>query len=333
MAGHPRNAKGNKVEKDYFNTLSAETNELFADTHANEGPSETDDTAVQDSIRWGWGGTAISTVARGDKVTSTHANELVNRINISTLRTDATDNELVVTSRGGKITADFFNTAHNYLELARAKRNEVDPNLTQLTTLNTFSSTTGWTNKFETQLDYLFGTDPAYYESARHFFNAGGDIRLELAYTNGSGSGYTTWKTVFADMGILKLSVDTIASLNSVGITQDVGFSELNSTEKLLYTSPAGGGGSYGGYGGYGGYAGYGNYSSIRVKVYGRVYGTDSKYLNLRIVLDSSSTTLASTGELSVIATMVHPNSVTENNVTLDIPTPVVSNPVVWTQT
>ena len=130
MSGHP-NSRGDKITKDYFNNLSGQVNELFADTHANEGPSETDDTAVQDDIRWGWGGTEVPTVARGDKVTSAYANELVNRINISTYRTDASDDELVVTSRGGKITADFFNTAHDLLELARIKRNDVDPNLTQ----------------------------------------------------------------------------------------------------------------------------------------------------------------------------------------------------------
>jgi hypothetical protein len=125
-----RVSRADKITADYFNALKDNVNELYGDTHAGEGPSH--ESVVQDAIRWGWGGEHVPEVARGEKVTADYTNEIVNRINLSTLRTNSTDQELVIVSRGDKITADFFNTATRLLEGARNFRNEVDPALTTI---------------------------------------------------------------------------------------------------------------------------------------------------------------------------------------------------------
>ena len=322
---------GQKISQEYFNSLIDSVNELYGDTHAGEGPSSSPD--VQDAIRWGWGGDNVDQVSQGDKVTASLTNELVHRINISTLRTNSTDQELVVVARGDNITADFFNTATDLLDGARNLRNTVDPAFTELSTIGNYPSSTEWTNQFEIELDYDFGS----YEDARYFFNAGGDLRFSFSLTGGYSAGYSTWCFIFDDMGTVKLDVGTAVSLNDRGISQDIGLSELTNTYQLLYTSPAGqnGSGCYGGYGGYSGYSGYsgyisggyGGYSSSRAKLYAKI---DGDKLVIKWLLDHSAMATLVRGDLNLIASMIHPTDVSESTLTLTLPEPTITIRTNW---
>ena len=305
-----------KITAAHFNKLADDVNELFGDKHAGKGPS--DNPAVQDDIRWGWGGENIELIAKGQKVTASFTNEIVNRVNISTLRTNSSDQELVIVQQGEKVTAEFINTVESLLESARNVRNEVDPSLTTLSTLTSVvSNTSGWHNRLESVIRLDFGG----YESARHFFNAGGDIRLVFSIADGYGAGYSTWGGIFMDQGTLRLNVETMNSLNNRGVSQDIGFSEIVIGEQLLYTSPTGGGSGYGGYGGYGGYA------SSRLKVYGNIVGDE---LQLRTLLDHAGIGTAVNGTITMTVLMSHPTTVTENDVTLELPTPTVQIHTPW---
>jgi len=78
-----------KITAEDLNKLASDVNELFGDTHAGEGPST--DPQTQDDIRWGWGGDNVEYVQPKQKLTAAFTNELVNRINLSTYRTNSTD--------------------------------------------------------------------------------------------------------------------------------------------------------------------------------------------------------------------------------------------------
>ena len=138
-------SRKDKITADYINSLTESVNELFGDTHDNQGPS--DDASVQDAIRWGWGGPNVDNVQRGEKITADKTNEIVDRINISTLRTNSSDTELVFVARGDKVTADFFNSAESLLNGARNLRNAVDPAYTTISSLGTYSKDINWSNQ------------------------------------------------------------------------------------------------------------------------------------------------------------------------------------------
>jgi hypothetical protein len=319
----------NKITAEEYNGLTESVNELFGDTHSASGPVT--DLQAQSDLRWGWGGENVDAIAKGNKISALHTNELVNRINASTLRTNSTDQELVIITPGDKITAEFFNTAATLLNSARTVRNEVDPGLTTISNIETFVYSTPWNHQLENVVQLDFGG----YNSARHFFNAGGDIRIAYSITGGSDNGYNDWRGIFQAMGTLKFNVENCASLitgSNSGITQDKGFSELAETEDLLYTSPLGGGSSYGGYGGYGGYGSYGSYGSYassRLKLYGNI---DNGNLSFRTLLDHSGTGSNVTGTISMSIIMSHPSTVTENTVTLEIPSPTAIQSTFWHQ-
>lgn len=305
-----------KITHELYNELAIAVNELFADTHAGQGP--TSSYMLQNQIRWGWGGTAASTSARSIKITASQINELVNRINLSTLRTNSTEEEIYITDIGKKVTAEFFNKATELLNTARAKRNYVDPALTTLRVFGrSISNGIIWNKKYETSFTLDFGSvsDSAQsrYEKARHFFNAGGDVRLEYAIAGGFGSGYMTWRGIFQDMGTVKFNVDNTVSLNHKGISQNKGFSHLAYDEQLLYTSQAGsdGSGSYGGNGG--------AYTSSRLKLYGRIDQSTGR-VYLRTLLDNTNLATDIAGVITQTGSITHPTTVSENGITLAIP-------------
>jgi hypothetical protein len=308
-----------KITHELYNELAVAVNELFADTHAGQGP--TSSYMLQDQIRWGWGGTAASTSARSVKITASQINELINRINLSTLRTNSTDEEIYITDIGKKVTAEFFNKATELLNTARAKRNYVDPALTTLRVFGrSISNGTTWNAKYETAFTLDFGSigDSAQsrYEKARHFFNAGGDVRLEYAIAGGFGSGYMTWRGIFQDMGTVKFNVDNTVSLNHKGISQNRGFSHLTYNEQLLYTSQAGsdGSGSYGGNGG--------AYTSSRLKLYGKIDQSTGR-VYIRTLLDNTNLATDIAGVITQTGSITHPTTVSENSIysiTLAIP-------------
>ena len=311
---------GDKITADYYNSLAALVNELYGDTHSGQGPSA--DPVIEDGLRWGWGGQNANTVAPGNIVTAVHTNELVKRINLSTLRTNSTSQELVIVNTGATITADFFNTATSLLQTARNVRNYVKPDYTSYSTLGTYIHTPNWTTNLENSILLNFGG----YESARHFFNAGGDIRFSYSITGGdNGPGYRAWLGLFYDMGTLKFDVANTISINNRGVSQNKGFSNLLAIEQLLYTSQAGGGQSYGAYGGYQG--GGDAYGSSRLKLYGTIVNNN---LKIRTLLDHSTAGHNVRGPITMTVTMTYPTPVTDNGLTLTLPSPYITLAQAW---
>jgi hypothetical protein len=311
---------GDKITADYYNSLAALVNELYGDTHGGQGPSA--NPVIENGLRWGWGGQNANTVVPGNIVTAVHTNELVKRINLSTLRTNSTSQELVIVNTGATITAEFFNTATSLLQTARNVRNHVKPDYTSYSTLGTYTHTPNWTTNLENSITLNFGG----YENARYFFNAGGDIRLSYSITGGdNGPGYRAWLGLFQRIGTLKFNVQDCVSINDQGITENKGFSSLLTSEQQLYTSPGGGGQSYGSYGGYQG--GGDAYGSSRLKLYGTIVNNN---LKIRTLLDHSTAGHNVKGPITMTVTITYPTPVTENGLTLTIPSPDITLSEAW---
>jgi len=340
--------RNTKVLAKDFNTLIDSVNELFGDTHAAEGPSTI--AAIQDSIKWGWGGSNVANVNPGGKITASTLNDIVNRINISTLRTNSSDLELVVTAvRGDKISDDFFNEAVGLLTTARTQRNNIAPTLLELKELGEeagyASSGAAWDFQLENIIHIDFGiagdNDVQRYNKARHFFNAGGNIRLSFevfggVFDGGPGNSFERWNKSIIEMGALVLNVNDCINLVNVGRNHNIGFAELSKdVDQLLYTSPAGAAGF-----GDSGYGTYSAYNASRLKVYGKItsdgklilrtnldhsgiFGSPSGLIKLMVHAGQPIDSITQPEQLPLLTSGYYPLSTT-NNVSLTLPTPVL---------
>jgi len=331
---------------DVKSLLVDDLNELFGDTHAEIEP--TDNTALQDAIKWGWGGAMVPQPERGQKITAVYVNEIVNRINLSTLRTGSSDEEVVVVSRGNKILSnEFINEAARLLATARASRNTV---IDEHRSLNVISPEDGYRSgqgdTWKYQLEHIIHIDFGGYEKARHFFNAGGDIGLSYVIIDGLDieSGVTggnnimsfeEWRQNIFKMGKVRLNIDNCLNSNNLGSSNNIGFAELLTTLQLLYTSPSGAGGAGGayiGFGEFGGFSAYGSYDSSKLKIYGKI--TSDGKLMLRTLLDHSGISGSPNGIIRMDVETTQPENITsvDNIVTLEIPVPVISYFEDWTE-
>jgi|TARA_B110000263_G_scaffold49723_1_gene41534 hypothetical protein len=83
-------------------------------------------------------------------------------------------------------------------------------------------------------------------DARRHFFNSGGEVRVDAALvpTDGSHAQSVDWQTMLSAIATVKLGHTTTESSASVG-TPGIGFNNLTTTYQLVYTK--GGTGDYSG--------------------------------------------------------------------------------------
>ncbi len=125
----------------------------------------------------------------------------------------------------------------------------------------------------ETYIDPLVGTpnwtvgSQVYYEAKvsfadsdarRHFFNAGGELRVDavLGGIDASHAQSVDWQTLLSTIATVKLSHSSTESSTSVG-TPGVGFNNLTTTYALVYTK-----------------GGSGDYSANQLNIYAKLTGT-----------------------------------------------------------
>ena len=111
---------------------------------------------------------------------------------------------------------------------------------------------------------YEFSTIFANSNDRRHFFNSGGEIRLDTSLTgvDVSHKQSTDWATMFTNVGILKLSHNVIESTGGVG-TPAGGFTSLTSSYAKIYEKTGGDGSS-------------GYYTNNKFEVHARLNGSNA---------------------------------------------------------
>lgn len=77
-------------------------------------------------------------------------------------------------------------------------------------------------------------------ENMRHFFNAGGSIRIAASRSGGSSSSKnTTWDLMFSQMGEIVMNYDQTTYTGSSGIGSTVGWYDLTTSDQLVFQKNA----------------------------------------------------------------------------------------------
>jgi hypothetical protein len=346
---------GSKVYGSEYNTVATLVNKVFGDNYPTATPltsAEASSTtpafntaqyatisrgtdingasAIYGNYRFGWGAVNIANnVALGDLITADRLQYLVDRVNIMVDHVNITDTILVFAVPTGRTTVDKFaliraedlNIVENKINNSIVPNyiyNTVDPSDASLLIadqdpLNEMARTTPWTNKITGEYKWAFDD----YAHARHFFNSGGQLRIQLEMSGGCTAGYYNWSDVINEMGVLTFTVDNLYQSNNhytAGTSYGRGFyqltenygdgSDTSTNEGLLFES-AGVTVNLSGYGyGYGsayssGYYGFVSnpmtgyttgyhfcppsaYSAYATSVYASAYGSYSSYASLR---------------------------------------------------
>ena len=238
-----------------YNLVAVDVNKVFGDKYPTAAVTDTNRVATH---KFGWGATNIAdALVDGTLITAERLQELVSRTNISINHTDITDNVLVFAVPANRTTiASGTPIRAEDLNLVRTKFGPILLNNTHTTIDATNASafnanstgyerTTTWNNQLNGEHKFSW----ADYNSARYFFNGGGQLRVALNMTGGSTAGYYNWSDVINEMGVLNFNWDTMtqSAATTSGTSEGKGFydltanygdgSDTNTNEGLLFTS------------------------------------------------------------------------------------------------
>ena len=117
----------------------------------------------------------------------------------------------------------------------------VDPNNLRITTLPSASSSRPPTTTWSTQITHIFTITFNTALERRHFFNAGGQIRLSASvdYT-GSQAKTVDWQTILNAMGTISFKATDTVNNAGVGTGSTIGNYDLTSTYQLIYSRSGG---------------------------------------------------------------------------------------------
>ena len=235
--------QGQIVTAAQWNELAQAVNKIWGPTEQGGGP--TADPVRKALLKYGWGQTPTAQIAvAGNKVTSSLWNSTIDIVNISAHNTGALPlaTNLSRTAVGQLITAQQAQALKVLNSLVDTNKNNLVSARKQFATLGTTSRTTPWKNKISATVNYQFGS----FDQARWFFNSGGQLRLHMTASGGSGRGYQSWQTVYGKLGTFVLDVNTSSNTGTYAVSENKGFYDLSSNEILLMTASSAGGISLG---------------------------------------------------------------------------------------
>ena len=118
-------------------------------------------------------------------------------------------------------------------------------------------------------------------DTRRHYFNTGGEIRLDTSFTaSGTDLQSLDWQTLFSDVGMVKLGHNVTTVTGNTGVPDPLGngitggFKSLTNTYKRIYHKQGGtSGGNSNQY-----------YGSNRYEIYARLNGTNAIDFQLKLI-------------------------------------------------
>lgn len=169
--------------------------------------SHTTETARQK----GWGQPAvIPTVAQTTKITAEHTNYLLAQINAGLWHIEEDPASLQV-KRGvsTSISATIYNQLENlYNNVIEPKKFNIDPASKSVNTsiVTTDNGSGGWVNDLYSEHKFAFTS----YSEARHFFNSGGELLVDMSSTaGGTNPESLSWNSFFENLGIIRIGATT----------------------------------------------------------------------------------------------------------------------------
>jgi hypothetical protein len=190
---------------------------------------------------------ASAQVGAGDTVTATHIANLHTDINKCILHQTASATSAIVAPAASDVIEESNSTnkkgwAQYEAESTVAETNRLTAAGGNMTT--TSELTESRTNAWGSSPDTVNTTFTVTFSSAdikRNFFNAGGEIRMALALSSGSGSKGTSWSNLFSGAGTIKFG-RTATTCTGSGTTTSIGNVDMTGSHQTIFSKDVGSG-------------------------------------------------------------------------------------------
>ena len=186
-------------------------------------------------------------VAAGETVTATHIANLHTDINKCILHQTASATTAIVAPSATDVIEESNSTnkkgwAQYEAESTVAETNRLTAAAGNMTTTSelTESRTTAWGSSPDT-VNTTFTVTFSSADIKRNFFNSGGEIRMALALSSGSGSKGTSWSNLFSGAGTVKFG-RTATTCTGSGTTTSIGNVDMTGSHQTIFSKDVGSG-------------------------------------------------------------------------------------------
>jgi hypothetical protein len=186
-------------------------------------------------------------VSAGDEVTATHIANLRTDINKCILHQTASATTAIVAPAATDVIEESNSTnkkgwAQYEAESTVAETNRLTAAGGNMTTTSelTESRTTAWGSSPDT-VNTTFTVTFSSADIKRNFFNSGGEIRMALALSSGSGSKGTSWTNLFSGAGTVKFG-RTATTCTGSGTTTSIGNVDMTGSHQTIFSKDVGSG-------------------------------------------------------------------------------------------
>jgi len=191
--------------------------------------------------------TASAQVGAGDTINATHLSTLFTDINKCILhQTGSATTAIVQPVAGDTVEEDNSTSKKGWAQFeanaATAETNRLNSSSGNFTTET--EVTESRTNSWGSSTDSIDATFTATFSSAdikRNYFNAGGEIRLALSLSSGSGSKGTSWSSLFSGAGTIKFG-RTATTTTGSGSTTSIGNVDMTGSHQTIFSKDVGSG-------------------------------------------------------------------------------------------
>ena len=190
---------------------------------------------------------ASAQVGAGDTVTATHIANLHTDINKCILhQTGSATTAIVAPIATNVIEEDNSSSKKGWAqyeaESTTAETNRLTAAAGNMTTTSelTESRTTAWGSSPDT-VNTTFTVTFSSADIKRNFFNSGGEIRMALALSSGSGSKGTSWSNLFSGAGTVKFG-RTATTCTGSGTTTSIGNVDMTGSHQTIFSKDVGSG-------------------------------------------------------------------------------------------
>ena len=191
--------------------------------------------------------TASAQVGAGDTINATHLSTLYTDINKCILhQTGSATTAIVQPAAGDTVEEDNSTNKKGWAQFeanaTTAETNRLNNSSGNFTTET--EVTENRTSSWGSGTDSINATFTATFSSAdikRNYFNAGGEIRLALSLSSGSGSKGTSWTNLFSGAGTIKFG-RTATTCTGSGSTTSIGNVDMTGSHQTIFSKDVGSG-------------------------------------------------------------------------------------------
>ena len=184
----------------------------------------------------------------GDKVQATHLQALFTDINKCILhQTGSATSKIVQQSVGDIVKENDATSKKGWIqfetEATTAETNRLNNSSGNFTAADklTIQRTSAWGGSPDT-INATFTVVFASADIKRNYFNAGGEIRITLSLSGGSGSKGTSWTNLFTAAGTVKFGRTATSRTGSAGDTTSIGNVDMTGTHQQIFQHDVGSG-------------------------------------------------------------------------------------------